>query len=254
MIASRRNTILQQKCIHTVHVLFCGTVDDSTLILMPFHIIYDTIVRLFPTLAVDHTEEQIWAVKSCHNCHRILQMQTCDNILLNALCGGRGKCTDNRTVWQFRKEICDLKIARPEILPPLGNTVCLIHRNHGNVRIICKVQKARSVEPLRCHINNFVFSLRCIGKCRAYLIFCQGTVDVGRVYACLIQCLDLIRHERNQRGDHKRNSLEHQRRDLITQRFSRTCRHDAKDILSLQDSGHQFLLAGPQAVVSKIMF
>ena len=181
-------------------------------------------------------------------------MQTCGNILLDALCGGRGKCTDNRTVWQFCKKICNFKITRPEILSPLGNTVCLIHCHHGNVGIICKVEKTRGVEPLRCHINNFVFSLCCIGKRRVYLVFRQGTVDVGCMHTCLIQCLDLIRHKRNQRGNHKRNSLQHQRRNLITQGFSRACRHDSKDILSLQDSVHQFLLARPQAVVSKIVF
>lgn len=97
-------------------------------------------------------------------------MQTCGNILLDALCGGRGKCTDNRTVWQFCKKISNFKIARPEILSPLGNTVCLIHCHHGNVGIICKVEKTRGIEPLRCHIDNFVFSLRGIGKCRVYLV------------------------------------------------------------------------------------
>ena len=157
-------------------------------------------------------------------------MQTCGNILLDALCGGRGKCTDNRTVWQFCKKICNFKITRPEILSPLGNTVCLIHRHHTDLHPLCKIKKQRRQQPFRCHINNLIPPLHRIFHRLINLTFRKRTVNIRRMNPGLIQRPHLILHQRNQRRNHNRNPRQKQRRNLITNRLPRPRRHNPQNI------------------------
>lgn len=65
----------------------------------------------------------------------------------------------------------------------------------GFYRNICmarKIQKTHGIQTLRCHINNLVSSICCIGKSCPYLIFRKGTINISRMHSRLIQCLDLV--------------------------------------------------------------
>ena len=77
-------------------------------------------------------------------------------VAVNALTTGRfGQPVD-----EFR----DLQIPRPEILPPLGDAVRLVHRHHDDGRFQRELEKILGKQPLRRHIDEGIAALRRQGE------------------------------------------------------------------------------------------
>jgi hypothetical protein len=76
-----------------------------------------------------HFKIQIWPVKSGLRANRIPQRQQPHNILTDLLRRRCGKGRHRRPMRQRLNKLGDLQIAWPEILPPLRNTVRLVHCN-----------------------------------------------------------------------------------------------------------------------------
>ena len=129
----------------------------------------------------------------------------------------------------------------------------LINADQGDICIGRKAKKGLRKEPFRCHIYNFIFSFPGKIKCLKVLSLCQRAVEVSSIYARLIQCSYLILHQTDERRDHQRNSLKHQRRHLITDRLACPCRHDSKYIPAFQKPVNQRLLTIAKGIVSKVV-
>ena len=155
MVFYYRNPSLPQKFIHFVHIFPCGTIDDSTLLRVVFT----------------------------------------DNILLDFFRSRGRKCTENRPALQSVHKINDLQIAGAEILSPLGNTMRLIHRDHGNLCLCDKLPKLPCFQSLRRHIDNLVDTLCRIIQCLGNLRFRKRGIDICRPDSCRIQCFHLILHQ-----------------------------------------------------------
>ena len=119
---------------------------------------------------------QILPVESCRGAKRIPKPQKPRDIF-SYLFGCRScKGADHRTLWKLCHKLRDLQITWSEVLSPLGNTVCLIHCDHGNIRTLSKIQKCIGGKPLRCHIDNRVTSCFCVTQSCKILSLCQGAV------------------------------------------------------------------------------
>ena len=68
----------------------------------------------------------------------------------------------------------------------------------------------------------------------------------------LVQSLDLVFHQRDQRGYHHSDPRQHQSRDLVAYGFSRPGGHDAQYVPSRQDAVDQHLLSRAEAGVSEV--
>ena len=68
----------------------------------------------------------------------------------------------------------------------------------------------------------------------------------------VLQCRDLILHQRDQRGNHDRNAGHQHGRHLIADGFSRAGRHDAEHVPAGEDLPDQRLLSVAETVVSEI--
>ena len=168
---------------HSVHIFPRCTVDNPALILVPCHIIQNIRI-LFPYIL--HRKVQIFPVKSSYQNLWLRKSQYTLNILFHRLRSRGRKCADNRTFRHLLDKLHNFQVAWPEILPPLRDAVCLIHRHHTNISIFCKCHKRRSFQPFRSHINNLIPSICRIIHRFGNLIFRQRAVNVSCVDSCLI--------------------------------------------------------------------
>ena len=177
-----------------------------------------------------HLKIKIRPVKPRHQHLRTPKPQHTQNIVPHLLRCRRRKRTHHRPHRQLIHKLHNIQITRPEILSPLGNTVCLIHRHHTDLHPLCKIKKQRRQQPFRCHINNLIPPLHRIFHRLINLTFRKRTVNIRRMNPGLIQRPHLILHQRNQRRNHNRNPRQKQRRNLITNRLPRPRRHNPQNI------------------------
>ncbi len=129
-----------------------------------------------------------------------------------------------------------------------------VHCEHRNFCLLRKLHKLVSLQPFGRNIDDLIPSGTRQTQRFGNLRFAERTVDIGGMNAGLIQCLYLILHQRDQRRDHQCNTRHKKGRHLITDRFTRTRRHDPQHILSLQNAVNQYLLPFPELLIAKIFF
>ena len=139
-----------------LHIFPCKAVDDPALPGMILQVLPD---RPIAVLGCLHCEKQVASVKA-RGYHRGLpKLQHIQDIIPH-LPGSRGReGADHRPPGQAAHKLRDPQVAGPEVLPPLGDAVGLVHRHHGNFHAPRKVQKLRRHQPLRSHIDNGVAAL-----------------------------------------------------------------------------------------------
>ena len=250
VVSCGRISFLTQSIADVLHSFSGGTIDDSAF----SGIFCENLIDLVHFLLwLAHTEKQILPVKPCLYRHRILQVQQCGNIRLDLLSRRGSERTADRTNRQLFHKRHDVQIALPEILSPLGNTVCLIHRHHGNRNLCCQRKKMLRHQALRCSIQNPVLSVphsdHRIGK----LCGRDGTVEVRRRNPHLMQRLHLIFHQRDQRRNDDCKPRQEHGGNLIAHGFSGTSGHDRQHIPSLQNGIDCLLLSAAELPMSKIL-
>ena len=71
----------------------------------------------------------------------------------------------------------------------------LVHRDHGQLHPLGKLQEAIGLQSLRGHIYDLVAPLRPVFQRLGDLALRQGAVDIGRRDSRLLQGLHLILHQ-----------------------------------------------------------
>ena len=201
-----------------------------------------------------HGKIEIGPVKARGGDHRIAQLEKVHDILPDLLRRGCRKRADDRPPGQPVDKFRNFQISRPEILPPLGNTVSLIHRHHDDGRLKRELEKILGKKPLRRHIDEGITALRRKGEGLFILGKGEGAVQISRMYPGLIQRRYLILHEGDQRRNHQGDLSHHQGGHLIADGFSRPGGHDAEGIPSGENAVDQRLLSFPKAVIAEILF
>ena len=156
MIAGGRDSLPLELPADLLHLLSRQAVDNPAVLRMHCHIAFH---RAKPVLNLLHRKPEIGPVKTRSRHKRTVQQQQIDHVCLH-LIGGRGrKRSYHGPFGQAAHKLRYFQIPRPEILPPLGDTVSLVHCQHGNLSIFRKVQKALRQQPLRCDIDNLILSI-----------------------------------------------------------------------------------------------
>ena len=151
MITGSRKAVTPQPVAYLFHHFSGQTVNDSAFFSVHFQIIFHSGVLILRGL---HSKIKIRPVKTCCQHLRRLQHQNINNIIPYFLSSRSSKRSHNRPFGKTGNEFHDFQIAGTEILPPLGYTMRLIYRHHGNIRILGKIQELLRNQPFRGHIYN----------------------------------------------------------------------------------------------------
>ena len=117
-------------------------------------------------------------------------------------------------------------------MSPHGDTVRFVNREKRNTAFLEHVHKVSLHGTLRGDIENPDFSSNCRGFNRALAVVGKRRVQHGDIHALRKQCINLILHQSNQRGDDNGHAGKHQSRKLITQRFAASGGHNRQNIMS----------------------
>ena len=141
MVTIYGKSFLLQLLTHILHY-FPGQAVNNTAVLPVVLQIIDN--GTIPVTNRFHTKIQIFPVKSRGQSLRVPQLQNLLYIFPDLGSSRSGKCTDHRTFRKLLHKFCDFQITGPEILSPLGYTVGLVHRHHGDLHMTGKIQKFRA--------------------------------------------------------------------------------------------------------------
>ena len=140
--------------------------------------------------------------------------------------GGRGRQGDPGDVRERMGEHRQAQVVRAEVMAPLSDAVCLVDREQGDPGPTQQVQGARQDQPFRGHVEQVQLPGERPLFHRLRLVRLQCGVEVRRADPHCFEGGHLVRHERDQRGDHDPGALPDQRGDLVAQRLPPTCGHE----------------------------
>ena len=128
---------------------------------------------------------------------------------------------------------------------------CLVNRKQRDLTAFEQVQRSALGEPLGSDVEEVQLALY---KCALH-IGCGGRIEGGIEKAGphpqLAHGVNLILHQRNQRGDHNTAAGPDQCRDLIAQRFSAARGHQYECVISLDDRLNNRFLGAAKAGVTE---
>jgi hypothetical protein len=101
-----------------------------------------------------HGEVEIRPVKAADQYQRVTHPQIGDNRRLHTLGGCRSRRQQGRIAEHF-SDFAQAQIIRPEVMPPLADTVGLIDDEPGDLRTFEGIHKGAGPKPLRRDIDQF---------------------------------------------------------------------------------------------------
>ena len=139
-------------------------------------------------------------------------------------------------------------------MSPLGYTVGFIHRNEWDRVSIAEYAEGFRGQAFRCNVHDLIGMIRRPVQDCTLLPGCQAGVEECRPDAVFFEGKHLIQHQGNQRRNDERQSLKGQGRDLETDRFSGTRRHNAHHIAAAENCIDQPLLSRTEGIISESIF
>jgi len=131
--------------------------------------------------------------------------------------------------------------------------VCLVHGNQGDWRAGGEVAESAGFQSFRSHVQQFELTRRSLGEHHGLLIRGLGGVDKCGRQAQIIQGIDLITHEGDQRRDHDGNTGHERGGNLVAHGFAGTGGHNAQYVPAIQQSIDDALLAWPERIVTEVL-
>src|SRR6266576_5603268 len=115
------------------------------------------------------------------------------------LLGGTRRETSNRQIWKARAQPAQLAIIGTELVPPLRNTMRLVHREESDRNPAQPVESVLPGQPLRRKIQQAIVASLGVDHDLAMLGRGLKTVDSGRRNSHLRELRRLVLHESDQR-------------------------------------------------------
>jgi len=134
---------------------------------------------------------------------------------------------------------------------PLADAVGLVHRQCGHFPIPQARQEIGEHQPLRGDVEQLVFAAAEAVEPLAGLGRIERRVEKCRAHSRRLELIHLVLHQRDERGNHDRQALADQRRELVTKAFSGTGRQDGHRIPAVERGFHDFALQRAELVVAE---
>ena len=162
--------------------------------------------------------------------------------------GGQGNEGDRREV---AAQAAELDVFRPEIVAPLRNAVRFVNGKEGDGDLGEAGEEILAHQPFRGDIEEVKFAGMELRQRLAGFRRLQGGVVNSGAHAVGLQGIDLILHQRDQRGDDDADAGAVQGRDLKTEGFAAAGRHEDKSVLAGDQALHDLFLIGTKGAVAK---
>ncbi len=175
-------------------------------------------------------KKKILAVEARDQRVRVREIELRDDVrpdLVRRRCGERGQ---HRAAGERGDGGRDVEVRRAEVVPPVRDAVCLIDDDHADVDLREKFAETGAVQPLRRNIEQLRLAGPHLPENRLHVLPLHPAVDRSGADAVLPERVHLILHERNQGRDDDGDAVHQHRGNLITERLSRSGRHDAEDV------------------------
>ena len=190
-----------------------------------------------PPAALDPVD-QVRPVETPHQHPWLPQAKLPNDVLLHPLCGSG--CEGMHT--KVRKPLPQHpqpSVVGAEVMPPVAHAVRFINREKGDVRFVQSTQHLFRAEAFRSDVQQLELPFVEVAGDLPLLLVGERAVDEGAGNPVRAERVDLILHERDQRRDHHRNSVETDRRRLIAERLAPTGRQHDERILAPQHTLHR---------------
>ena len=116
-----------------------------------------------------------------------------------------------------------------------------------------QAQKPFVLNPLRRHIEKLeTLEMETLDDLVSLLLGQTG-VKSGGGYLALLETLDLILHQGDERRHHEGQAWQERRRKLIAERFPLAGRHDHHRVTTGQNRPHHVFLTGPELGETKLL-
>ena len=251
MVAGGGETVVEQILADLLHRRAGGAVDDAASVPAQSQNVPQIGLA---ALRAHHFKIEIGPVKAGDNSLRRMQFQQLYDVIPHHRGSGGRKGAHRGTGRKCLQKLRDFQIAGPEILPPLGDTVGLIHRHKGQANGLHQPQKSIVGQPLGGDIEELYLSPGGAAKDLPVFLKTHGGVEALRRHPRLPQCGHLILHQGNQRRDHQRQSRQKQGRNLVAHGLTRTGGHDPEGIPARKQSIDHGLLPRTEGIVAEILF
>ena len=139
-------------------------------------------------------------------------------------------------------------------MSPLADAVRFVNHHDFRRTAIQEVLEQIGLKPLRRHIKQFYESRIGIAKNPVLFRSRNRGVDIGGGDSFFAQGINLIFHERDQRGNDDAVTLPDEDRKLIAERFPRAGRHDDAQIPAGENGFYDRLLIVKKCIKAKMAF
>ena len=225
---------------HAFGGLLAQAIYDSAIVGMPGDKFQYGTVLVFLLIPAFHVKTEVRTVERRNEHDRIGQSQLLLYILPSQTVGRSGQCHD-RHIGKRLPQQSQLGILRPEIMPPLRDTVRFVHCKQGYFHVPYQIRKLQH-QAFGRNIQQFQLPSQTGRTHPGTLCLVIHAVQCRRRHSIGPQSLHLVFHQGYQRRYHDCRPFPHQRRNLITQALPATGRHEHHDIMSGQNIPDDVLL------------
>jgi hypothetical protein len=185
-----------------------------------------------------HREAQVRAVEAGGHPDRVAEAEPRHDVGGHLGRRRRGRRHDRLRPEPARR-VGEAKVVGPEVVAPLGDAVRLVDDEQAQAHVAQRLEEPRRREALGRDVQQPQLAR-------------SGALDGGAVGGRILlrvderraagrdapERLDLILHERHQRGDHERQVFAHEGGQLVAERLARAGGHDDEDVARRARAGH----------------
>jgi hypothetical protein len=224
-----------------------GAINDPRLALMVLQEVDELTMDL--RLGRDLVEE-IGTIERCPHAMGVPEADLLNDVLLDLLCR---RCRErrDRNSGKYPGKHGQRQVIRPEVVPPLGDTVRFIDGHERQAQSLQRLDELGQGEPLWRDVEELDRLRRDLAKHLRHLARTQGAVQELRGDAVLPRRIHLVLHERDKRADDHSRPGQKERRELIAQGLPAARGHDSEHVPLRKDGPDDVLLVRPEGLESE---
>ena len=181
---------------------------------------------------------------------RLVQGEQLDDVAPHPI-GGRGRQGDRRRIAQQAAEMAEPGVVGAKIVPPLADAMGLVDRQQLHPHRPNRIEKSPAAKPLGHHVEQPKLAGRHAVEPVVLLRRRERAVDEAHRQPQRMELIDLVFHQRDQRRNHQRQTVEHQCRQLVAEALSAAGGHDAKAIPPGKNRRDHLFLPGAERTEPK---
>ena len=147
-----------------------------------------------------------------------------------------------------------LQVVRAKVMPPLGNTVRLVHHQQRNRHLLQKITEALVFQALDRNHQNLQFARLGPGHDCTGVLTALRRINAGRRNPVTLQKRQLVLHQSQQGRNHQRQVGQQQSRQLVAQRLARPRRKDRRRRAPSQHRADRCFLPGTKLWITENLF